>query len=495
MVLLLMTLQNLNRIIDRYELEIGISKNEEKLQVLKGLPFYCQWPNNNSLLKRSNGFCCFNHKIGLPRKDGIEYPLFDYEFQLFQALTNHKYVWVKKASGIGITEFVLRFMAWLATRNDTYRNAQFPIVCGPNQDIAIKLIKRIKLLFESLGLYFATKETVIDLNGCTIEAFPSNHLDAYRSLVSPKFIFIDEGDFFRESDQDDVRNVSERYIAKSNPWIVMVSTPKAPGQLFETIEREKNCLYHRIFLDYTIGLGKIYSQKEIAIAKTSPSFEREYNLKYLGNIGNLIPYQDVDAAIEEYEIPSEDNNRRLMKAQASWFGIDPSFSSSQFGIVIVQWRDDKLNVVQTELLDKPLYTDALHLIRTLVQNYAPCKMFIDGSAAHLIHELKHGYGEYIQYENIDPEVIHGWISSSCREPLIVPVNFQLHHKAMAKQLVKIMAHRRVRIHPKFDKLITALKSATTKDDEYSLDKPKSAFNDLLDSFRMALLCLHSSGEL
>ena len=36
----LMTLQNLNRILDRYELEIGISKNEEKLQVLKGLPFY-----------------------------------------------------------------------------------------------------------------------------------------------------------------------------------------------------------------------------------------------------------------------------------------------------------------------------------------------------------------------------------------------------------------------------------------------------------------------
>ena len=57
----------------------------------------------------------------------------------------------------------------------------------------------------------------------------------------------------------------------------MVSTPNTPGQLFETIEREKNCLYHRIFLDYTYGLGKIYSQKEIAIAKTIPSFEREYN--------------------------------------------------------------------------------------------------------------------------------------------------------------------------------------------------------------------------
>lgn len=67
----------------------------------------------------------------------------------------------------------------------------------------------------------------------------------------------------------------------------------------------------------------------------------------------------------------------------SWIGIDPAFSSSQFGICIVQWRDDKLNVVYTELLDKSLYTDALHLIRQLIQSYAPCKVFIDGSAAHL----------------------------------------------------------------------------------------------------------------
>lgn len=46
---------------------------------------------------------------------------------------------------------------------------------------------------------------------------------------------------------------------------------------------------------------------------------------------------------------------------------------------------------------------------------------------------------------------------------------------MAKHCVKVLAKQKVRIHPKFDKLITSLKSATTKDDEYSLDKSKSAF--------------------
>jgi hypothetical protein len=54
--------------------------------------------------------------------------------------------------------------------------------------------------------------------------------------------------------QQDARDVSERYIAKSNPWILMVSisTPNAPDGLFERIEKgsEETCLYKRLFLDY-----------------------------------------------------------------------------------------------------------------------------------------------------------------------------------------------------------------------------------------------------
>ena len=76
----------------------------------------------------------------------------------------------------------------------------------------------------------------------------------------------------------------ERYIAKSNPWIVMVSTPNAPDGLFERIEREleDTCLSQRLFLDYTYGLDKIYTSKEIEKAKASPSFKREYDLGVLG---------------------------------------------------------------------------------------------------------------------------------------------------------------------------------------------------------------------
>ena len=102
-------------------------------------------------------------------------------------------------------------------------------------------------------------------------------------------------------EQEDVRHVSERHIAKSNPFIVMVSTPYAPNDLFQKIEHEpeETCIYKRILLDYTYGLDKIYTKEEIEKAKQSPSFEREYNLKYLGRIGNVFHTKDIDKAIEK----------------------------------------------------------------------------------------------------------------------------------------------------------------------------------------------------
>ena len=69
--------------------------------------------------------------------------------------------------------------------------------------------------------------------------------------------------FFRKSKQEDVRHVSERYIAKSDPFIVMVSTPYAPDGLFDKyLEKkpEESCIYKRILLDYTYGLDKIYAE-------------------------------------------------------------------------------------------------------------------------------------------------------------------------------------------------------------------------------------------
>ena len=137
---------------------------------------------------------------------------------------NNKHLWIKKATGLSISEFMLRFIAWLCLKDDALSGSQMCIVTGPRIDLAIALIYRMKKLFSSTnGLtVFDAKKTVIELNGIKIEAFPSHHLDAMRGLPNVSFILLDEADFFPPGQRQDARDVSERYIAKSNPYIVMV---------------------------------------------------------------------------------------------------------------------------------------------------------------------------------------------------------------------------------------------------------------------------------
>ena len=176
-------------------------------------------------------------------------------------------------------------------------------------------------------------------------------MDAFRSLTNPKFILLDEADFFRKGEQEDVRHVSERYIAKSDPYIVMVSTPYAPDGLFESIEKEpeETCIYKRLLLDYTHGLERIYARQEIEKAKASPSFEREYNLKYLGGIGNVFNPADIDGAIQkEYDIIQYLDDAVNPPLIQGVMGIDPGWGTSNFGIVVTHFVDGLIRVAYVD---------------------------------------------------------------------------------------------------------------------------------------------------
>jgi hypothetical protein len=354
---------------------------KELFQRLQGKPFWI-WDKQQHKLEdiRTDGDCCFNHIIGLPQKNGVYKPLYDYERLIFDSLVtrnSNKHIWIKKATGLGISEFMLRFMTWLCLKDNSLSGSQMCIVTGPRIELAIALIDRMKALFRgdkgsSLQIAtFDTKETVIDLNNVKIEAFPSHHLDAMRGLQNVSFILLDEADFFPPGQQQDARDVSERYIAKSNPYIVMVSTPNAPDGLFEHIEKEAEdtCLYKRLFLDYTYGLAKIYTQEEIGQAKQSPSFEREYNLKYLGRIGNVFHTKDIEAAIEKGRKYDPDNFNPYSHFTSVSMGIDPAYGSSAFGIVVTQWVDDHIQILHAEEYHRPDYNEMLSTVYELMSKY------------------------------------------------------------------------------------------------------------------------------
>jgi hypothetical protein len=92
-------------------------EQSELLQRLRDKSFWIWDPKEHRQEDiRTKGDCCFNHIIGLPRKDRIEKSIFDYEKVLYDSLLipefynpskhnfKHKHLWVKKATGLGVTE-------------------------------------------------------------------------------------------------------------------------------------------------------------------------------------------------------------------------------------------------------------------------------------------------------------------------------------------------------------------------------------------------------
>ncbi|AIC16936.1 DEAD/DEAH box helicase family protein [Nitrososphaera viennensis] len=444
-----------------------VQDDNSKIQALKGKPFWI-WSKKKHA-KKSKDCCCFNHIVGLPVKNGRAMPMFDYEKKIHDLLAKKgrkekqkdKHLWVKKATGLGVTELLLRYMAWLCYRDDSCRGAQMCIVTGPNKELAKGLITRLKEICKDVEK-LESKETVVVLNGCRIEAFPSHHLDAMRALARPAFILLDEADFFPPKEQKNARDVAERYIAKSDPYIVLVSTPNMPGGLYESIEKEAEaqCIYHRLHLDYKAGLNKIYTRAEIEKARKSPSFEREYNLKYGYGTGNIFPYQLVDACVMEYDPALQKG------ASDRVLAVDPAYGSSKFALVGIERLDEMLYVKEARQYERPSPAAMLEVVAEFARQYPT--VLVDSAHPGLIRDL--------QEKGVDAQ----------------PVNFAKNLADMTSAAARVVTEKKVRIHPAFTDLQYQLKAAVYNDKGHP-DKRKLSF-DLGDCMLMlAYYCLRQDG--
>lgn len=472
------------------------SKNGIPTDAFLGLPFW-RWDIDRAehkiLALEKDGQCCFNHLVGLPYREGTYSPIFQWQKQIIDNYDQHKYNWVLKATGLGLTEITLRYILWKCTRSNEWNNGRICVVTGPNLELAKDLMDRIKNIIQDTYPLTNVSAKNITVNKATIEAFPSNHLDAMRGIPDVKLIFLDEADFFPKHEQQDARTISERYIAKSDPQILLVSTPNAPGGLMERIQNEKESLYYRYQYPYTIGVGTMYSEAQIKENMKSPSFEQEYNLKYLGEIGNIFHIMDIEYAFKELGTQYNPNQPNTDPFITRAMGVDPGFGSSMFGIVIQQWVDGLAEIIYADHIERGSMTECLDLVLRLVQKHRIMKIYIDGSAAGFIVDLKKAYGENRNYAQImeeHPGIADIWIHN--KDPKVVPVSFRDKHEFMLQNLELLLQKKLLRIHPQFDKLEVALRTATSKGSKYDLDKEKTSFDDILDALQLSLLNLYLS---
>lgn len=403
--------------------------------------------------------CCFNHMVGLPDKHGKEHPLYDYEQLFYETLfqqegsAKDKHVWLLKAGGLGISELVIRIMCWLAVRDDYYKHAQMAVITGPNIDLAVGIIRRIKRLFPDHE--FETKETLAIINNVEVTAYPSHNLDAMRSLTRLVFILLDEADFFYTNEHADARANSERYIPKSDPFIAIVSTPNLPGGLMQTIQNEPDAtsVYHKLFFPYTVGLGKIYTPQEIERAMASPTFQREYNLQYGHGVGNIFPYELLVQAIEDYDLTLRDGFKVL--------AVDPAYGGSKFAIVGAEVRNGgQVYITDAMQFDRPSPVEMTNLLIEQAPKYNK-NVVVDAAHPGLITDL--------QRAGINAE----------------GVPFQKMLSEMTQDAAMAVKEGKVHVHKAFGALIQQLRSVKYNQKGHP-DKTEGMSLDLTDAFLMAI---------
>lgn len=355
------------------------------------------WCHNQKSESRD---CCWWHYVfypnGGPEKNGIFHPMYKYEQEYLEALTNHRQVAVFKASKLGITEFTELWMLHQCYINPFFTGKEVMIVTGPNVDLAKDLIGRAKQILKNADLDFVDQGSYgFSVNGVRVRAYPSNNISAMRGQPKVAMVFGDEAAFFGQKDDSDVVETCERYVGSDGGWLVFVSTAgkEAAGFFYDILE-DNNSPYKKIEMYYERGLEKdpvtntsMYVQEFIDEAMKLRSFEREYCGVWAADSGDIFPQEALDSCSkEEYDIHAENDSYDRV------IGVDPGYGSSQYGIVAMQKQKGKYIVLHAESLERSSYIDALKKVQMVADRFKIRKIFVDSSAPELIVDLRDKLG-------------------------------------------------------------------------------------------------------
>ena len=429
--------------------------------------------------------CCFWHYIfypnGGPERDGIYHPCYDYENQILDTMqmelpdaqrTNPcKQFCVYKATGLGLTEFILLWILWKCFTDPYFQDKEAMVITGPNVDLAQDLIRRSKTFLNKRGLGYVDHGAYeLDVNGGRIKCYPSNNIHSARGKPKVSLFFGDEAAFFKIRDDNIVRTVGERYIGKSDSWVIWVSTAgEEPSGFFYDIMSEpskgaEKTIYERFHFYVEAGLKvdpktktSIFSKPFIDKASEARSFEREYLGVWGKNVGDIFSPEGIELCCDtEYNWQESDNtNDRVI-------GIDPGFGSSEFGICVMQKRKGKKSIIYADAFERASYIDTVNKIKELSKRFQTKRIFCDSAWPEGIRDLRDKY-----YMNVQS------------------IAFNQYGEKMLNYAANHIDFQKVEIHPRFKKLKSQLMTIKYNK-KGGTDKTRQNPFDLGDAFLLAL---------
>jgi hypothetical protein len=267
------------------------------------------------------------------------------------------------------------------------------------------------------------------------------------------------------------------YEEKSKGKTIMASTPNRPDGLFERIEKDPNYKYKKLFLGYELGLGKIYDPDYIALKKLEPEFEREYNLKYLGKIGNCFSPSQIDKAVE---LGEQFKHLLINPYSIHSIGVDVGMGSSNTAVIGTEFlkEEAKIRVVYAQEWEHGDPQAIVNQIFNLYLQYGTDNtfIFVDGSNRAFVNLLKVAFNESLNWEK-------SITKPSPNNMKVIPVSFAAEHRQMLSHLAMLASKFYLCIPKQFDRLIISLRTGYAN--ELSLDKERTSYSDSLDSLRLA----------
>jgi hypothetical protein len=243
--------------------------------------------------------------------------------------------------------------------------------------------------------------------------------------------------------------------------------------------------FHKLRLDYKVGLGTIYQQSEIDKLKDRPEFQREYCCAFGYGLGNVFLPSEIEASISPKEY-------KYNPSCTTSIGIDPGFGSSKFAITVLQYEDSLIKVLHAKQWDRPSYENMISEVTRLKYQYRPTKIYVDGANPDFIKSLKIQFNESSNYEEIIEQANSEKADYEYRMQ-VIPVSFSQYGKELLGRFQYFVSKRWFSVPSTYTDLIMDMRTASYLDNG-NLDKKAvgSRTFDLLDSTRLALKLFEKS---
>jgi hypothetical protein len=189
----------------------------------------------------------------------------------------------------------------------------------------------------------------------------------------------------------------------------------------------------------------------------------------------------------------------IPNCQAS-IGIDPSFGSSKFGIVVTRYANARIEVIEAEEYERPDFNDMIDRVWGIKQKHkvddSNLTIYVDAANPEIWSSLKRLLNEpysesyvseklsYYKKNNINP----------ANYMKVIPVPFSTNGAKMLQHAKSLLEDKDnlVAIDKRFDKLLTSLRTAVAT--EHKLSKDETSYHDILDAYRLSLQLYQRSNK-